>query len=345
MLGLGIESSCDETSVAIVRNGSEALANEVFSQVAEHAPFGGVVPEIASRAHLEKINAVYADALAQAGVTAESLDYVAVSVQPGLIGSLLIGAQFAKCLALVHNLPTVLVDHVEAHLYAPCLEGWVPEYPFLGLLLSGGNSAIFRVAGPLQLDRIADTLDDACGEAFDKAAAILGLGFPGGPAVEACAADYAERVARGETPLQESLFGKLLRKLADDELAFSFSGVKTAVLRAAREGLDPGRICFDFQGVVFELIERNLRTAVRRTGIRRVVASGGVLANGALRKRLEAVALESDFALVYPRRKLLCTDNAGMVAALGARLLQTPRTVRSLDFRVSSKRYLPGESD
>lgn len=345
MLGLGIESSCDETSVAVVRDGAETLANEVFSQVAEHAPFGGVVPEIASRAHLEKINAVYADALRRAGVTAESLDYVAVSVQPGLIGSLLIGAQFAKCLALVHELPTVLVDHVEAHLYAPCLEGWIPEYPFLGLLLSGGNSAIFRVNGPLQLDRIADTLDDACGEAFDKAAAILGLGFPGGPAVEACAAEYAGRLARGEAQAEESLFGKLLRKLTDDELAFSFSGVKTAVLRAAREGRAAGRICYDFQEVVFELIERNLRTAVRRTGIRRVVASGGVLANGALRKRLEAVALEADFQLVYPRRKLLCTDNAGMVAALGARLLQTPRAVRRLDFRVSSKRYLPGEGE
>lgn len=333
-IGLGIETSCDETAIAVVRNGVEILSNVIYSQIAEHAPFRGVVPEIASRAHLEKINHVFAEALTRAGVSAERLDYVAVSIYPGLTGSLMIGAQFAKSLALVHDLPVIGVDHVEAHLYAVRLEGHAPTEPYLGLLLSGGNSCLFRVRGPGQLDVLADTLDDACGEAFDKTAAILELGYPGGPEIERTARGYTERPG-------ESLFPQLLKNSRREELCFSFSGIKTAVLRAHQQGHDPRRICFDFQERVFELVERVLVQAVQRSGIWSVVASGGVLANGMLRQRLRAVARREGWDLVYPEERLLCTDNGAMVAALGYSLWKAGGWEKELDFTVASSRVIP----
>ena len=336
VIGLGIESSCDETSIALVRNGSHCLANLVHSQIEDHAPFRGVVPEIASRAHLEKINALYDRALAETGLSTEEIDYVSVSVQPGLVGSLMVGAQFAKGFALATGKPIIGVDHLEAHLYAPCLEGYRPEFPFLGLLLSGGNSAIFRVHGPGELELLADTLDDACGEAFDKAAAILELPFPGGPHVERAAGNFQAE------PGHQRLFPKLLRHRGDAPPAFSFSGIKTALLRAAREGSNSvERLAFDFQDTVFELVERVLLRVVQATGLGRVVASGGVLANQTLRARLKSLARKSGFDLVYPRSKLLCTDNAAMIGALGYRLRNTTFQFRDLSFDVSSKRYLP----
>lgn len=336
VIGLGIESSCDETSVALIRNGSECLANLVHSQIEQHAPFRGVVPEIASRAHLEKINTLYDRALVEAGLSTEQLEYVSVSVRPGLVGSLMVGAQFAKSFALVTGRPIIGVDHLEAHLYAPCLEGHRPEFPFLGLLLSGGNSAILMVHGPGQLELLADTLDDACGEAFDKAAAILGLPFPGGPHVERAAAGFHPEASH------RRLFPKLLRHRGDAPPAFSFSGIKTALLRAVQDGSHPVELlAWDFQDTVFELVERVLLRLVQTTGITRVVASGGVLANQTLRVRLEKLARESGFALVYPRSRLLCTDNAAMIGALGYFLRNTAFQFRDLSFDVSSKRYLP----
>ncbi|MCR9143785.1 MAG: tRNA (adenosine(37)-N6)-threonylcarbamoyltransferase complex transferase subunit TsaD [bacterium] len=373
--GLGIESSCDETSVAVVADGRRALANVIFSQIDAHAPFRGVVPEIASRAHLEKINHLYEEALRRAEIGPADLDYVAVTVCPGLIGSLMVGAQFAKCLALVHDLPVILVDHLEAHLYAPCLDeapleksgsdpadrataGYSPVYPFLGLLLSGGNSAIYRVDGPGRMTLLGDTMDDACGEAFDKIATLLDLPYPGGPHIEAAAREYEARPDTeafagfpghaGDPQLGRNglcIFPRLLRNLRADQLAFSFSGIKTAVARAHREGIDPGRICRDFQQTAFELVERNLRRAVQQTGIARVVASGGVLANGFLRERLATLRPElaaRGGSLTWPEQKFLCTDNAGMIAAAGYYLRDHPgfRADR-LDFGVASKRYLP----
>lgn len=365
ILGLGIESSCDETSVAIVADGQRSLANVIFSQIEAHAPFRGVVPEIASRAHLEKINYLYEEALARAEITARDLDYVAVTVCPGLIGSLMVGAQFAKCLSLVQGLPLILVDHLEAHLYAPCLDAalpgedaYRPQYPFLGLLLSGGNSAIYRVDGPGRMMLLGDTMDDACGEAFDKIATLLDLPYPGGPHIERTAREYEASAGspafagfpthagdpeRGQGGV--CIFPKLLRNLAGDQLAFSFSGIKTAVARAHREGVDGGRICRDFQHTAFELVERNLRRAVKQTGIARIVASGGVLANGFLRERLAALRPELEArggALVWPEQKFLCTDNAGMIAAAGYYLRDHPGfRAPGLDFGVASKRYLP----
>ncbi len=341
-LVLGIESSCDETSVAVVRDGRRSLANVIYSQIDRHAPFRGVVPEIASRAHLEKINDVYAAALDQAGVSPADLDCVAVSVRPGLVGSLMVGAQLAKCLALVHDLPVVPVDHLEAHMYAPCLE-FEPdeslEYPFLGLLLSGGNSAIYRVDAPGRLELLGDTRDDACGEAFDKIAALLELPYPGGPFIEKKAGEHPDQ---GWTE-EASLFPRLLRNLPGNELAFSFSGIKTAVARAVRDGHETARIAYDFQHVVFELVVRNLRRAMKKTRIPRIVASGGVLANDSLRGHLRALEpelVEQGGWIRWPAKKFHCTDNAGMVAALGSVLFaEAPEryTGAQLDFSVSSR--------
>lgn len=349
MIGLGIETSCDETSVAVVRGGREILSNVIYSQIKEHELFRGVVPEIASRAHLEKINHVFAQAMAEAGLGPERLDYVAVTNRPGLVGSLMIGAQLARSLHLVHGLPLVPVDHVEAHLYAHSLEDKPLEYPFLGLLLSGGNSSVYLVRAPGDLEVLADTMDDALGEAFDKTAAILGLSYPGGPAIEKAATAWEaggrERAARegaeaegaGPADAAPPLFRPLLKNKRAGDLAFSFSGIKTAVLRAARAGEEPGRICRDFQDTVFELVERVLEGVVRKTGVRRVVASGGVLANRTLRWRLEARAAAAGFSLAYPESLRLCTDNGAMIGALGYHLFHAG--IRAgLDFSVSSRR-------
>ncbi len=349
MLGLGIESSCDETSVAVVEEGRKSLANVIFSQIEQHALFEGVVPEIASRAHLEQINYVYAEAIRQAGVRADDLDYLAVTLQPGLIGSLMIGANFAKCLHLVTKAPIIGVDHLEAHFYAPCLEGRELQYPFLGLLLSGGNSALYYVRAAGNMSLIADTMDDACGEAFDKAASIAGLPYPGGPFIEKMAEDYLSRAAsmtNGERPLyrERPLFGTLLKNLPAEKMAFSFSGIKTAVARAFKQGVPVEEICYNFQETIFELIERNLRRALRKTGLKRLVAGGGVLANGALQQRLLQFAAREEIELIYPKQKLHCTDNAGMIAALGYFLYPLKGSGAEgcrLNFEVSSKRYLP----
>ncbi|MCB1164804.1 MAG: tRNA (adenosine(37)-N6)-threonylcarbamoyltransferase complex transferase subunit TsaD [Leptospiraceae bacterium] len=333
MIGLGIESSCDETSVSVVVDGREILSNEIYSQISEHAPYHGVVPEIASRSHLLKINSVYESALQKAGVSIEDVAYCAVTSRPGLTGSLMIGAQLARCLHLVHSIPIVTVDHIESHMYAVFLEGKQVEYPFLGLLLSGGNSAIFLVHGPEQMERLATTMDDALGEAFDKAASVLGLAYPGGPQVEKLALQYAQKNPNAASA--RCIFPRILRDLPAERMAFSFSGIKTAVLQAAAER-DPELICFDFQRTTFELVTRMLKRAVQSTGIKRIVASGGVLSSGSLRTALEESA-ERDWNLVYPVDRKLCTDNAAMVASLGYRLFEKGNR-NPLDFAVSSRR-------
>ncbi|MBL8019702.1 MAG: tRNA (adenosine(37)-N6)-threonylcarbamoyltransferase complex transferase subunit TsaD [Leptospirales bacterium] len=329
MIGLGIETSCDETSISVVEDGRRILSCVVYSQIQEHAKYGGVVPEIASRAHLEKINAVFAEAMAVARVKPGDLGYCAVTNRPGLTGSLMIGGMFAQCLNLTHSVPLVTIDHLEAHFYAVVLnegEGEF-EFPFLGLLLSGGNSALFVVRGPEQMEKIADTLDDACGEAFDKTAAILGLGYPGGPLVEKAALSF--------TSNEPSIFAPLLRD--EKNLAFSFSGIKTAVIRAKQNGHQNERICRDFQNTAFELVERMLLRAIEQTGLRRVVASGGVLANSTLRNRLTKVASDRKIALRIPGTKLLCTDNGAMVAAAGYFLFKAGKK-DVVGFAVSDRR-------
>lgn len=324
-----METSCDETSVAVVKNGREILGLSIHSQIEEHAKFRGVVPEIASRSHLLKIQEVYLDALSQSKLDYRSLDYIAVTVKPGLVGSLMIGGQFAKTLSVVLGIPLICSDHVRSHLYAPVLEGFVPEFPFLGLMLSGGNSSIYYVESHSEMKCIADTSDDAIGEAFDKAASLMALSYPGGPAVEKKAREYHGK--------SKPLFGKLLKDLPSDKLQFSFSGIKTAVMRAVEKKENHEQICFDFQNTVFELVERNLIRAVEMKKIRTVVASGGVLANGNLRQRLDRLSNQLNIQIIYPDQKLLCTDNAAMVAASGFFDFMEGRSC-SLSFKVSSKR-------
>ncbi|MBI39204.1 MAG: tRNA (adenosine(37)-N6)-threonylcarbamoyltransferase complex transferase subunit TsaD [Leptospiraceae bacterium] len=335
VIGLGIETSCDETSVAIIENGNRILSNEIYSQIQEHAPFHGVVPEIASRSHLLKINPVYERAMEIAGVRPEDLDYCAVTSRPGLTGSLMIGGQLARCLNLVHGIDLITVDHIEAHMYAVFLEGKEQEYPFLGLLLSGGNSAIFRVHGPSEMELLGTTMDDALGEAFDKAASVMGLPYPGGPYVEKQALEYAG--AHPDAWSRPSMFPRLLKDLPSSKLAFSYSGIKTAVLQAAGRGEDTGQICFDFQRTSFELVRRMLLRAMESTGLSTVVASGGVLASNSLRNVLNELAQEQGIQLHYPEDRKLCTDNAAMVGALGFKLWKSGLR-NNLDFPVSSRR-------
>lgn len=328
MLGIGIETSCDETSVAVIEDGLIVRSCAIYSQVADHARFGGVVPEIASRSHLEKINSVFAQAMDDSGVRMEDLSYCAVTTRPGLVGSLMIGGILAKSIHLAFGTPIVTCDHLEAHFYAAALDAGKPlVYPFLGLLLSGGNSAIFIVRGPGDLEQIADTADDAIGEAFDKTAATLGLSYPGGPAVESCASGYVEK--------SPSIFTPLLRN--EQGLLFSFSGIKTAVTKAKREGHDFAKICHDFQETCFELVTRMLARAVKQTGIDQVVASGGVIANTILRSRLESAAASGKFDLRYPAKKILCTDNGAMIGALGFFLFQKGKK-DVVGFSVSDRR-------
>lgn len=332
--GLGIESSCDETSIAIVRDGRELLSLKIYSQIESHSPYRGVVPEIASRAHLEKINSLLSVSMEEAGIDFSDLDYVAVTSYPGLVGSLMIGAQLARCISLVHGIPIVAVNHLEAHLAVIGLEIDLPPFPWLGVLLSGGNSSIYLYQGFGDLQILADTQDDSLGEAFDKVSAVLNLPYPGGPYLEAKANAY--EAERGEV----NPFPKLLKEDGEDRIRFSYSGLKTAVLYYLRENSETPpveKISYYFQKTAFELVTRNIRKAINKTGIRTVVAAGGVLANGTLRESLDREKERSKFNLFYPGKKIYCTDNGAMVACLGYHLWKQKSFV-GLDFKVSPKR-------
>ncbi|TGL37756.1 tRNA (adenosine(37)-N6)-threonylcarbamoyltransferase complex transferase subunit TsaD [Leptospira perdikensis] len=332
--GLGIESSCDETSIAIVRDGKDLLSLKIYSQIDSHSPYRGVVPEIASRAHLEKINSLLAVSMEEAGIEYSDLAYVAVTTYPGLVGSLMIGAQLARCISLVHQIPIVAVNHLEAHLAVIGLERELPPFPWLGVLLSGGNSSIYLYKGFGDLEIFADTRDDSLGEAFDKVSAVLNLPYPGGPYLEAKANAYQLK------EVEVNPFPKLLKEDGEDRIRFSYSGLKTAVLYYLKSQTTPPpveKISYFFQKTAFELVTRNIRKAVAKTGIRTVVAAGGVLANGTLRESLEAEKERSKFDLFYPGKKIYCTDNGAMVACLGYHLWKQKSFV-GLDFKVSPKR-------
>ncbi|XDD47710.1 tRNA (adenosine(37)-N6)-threonylcarbamoyltransferase complex transferase subunit TsaD [Leptospira sp. WS39.C2] len=334
--GLGIESSCDETSIAIVKNGKELISHKVYSQIETHSPYRGVVPEIASRAHLEKINSLLAVCIEESKLTFSDLSYVAVTGYPGLVGSLMIGAQLARCISLVHSIPIVLVNHLEAHLAVIGLENELPPFPWLGVLLSGGNSSIYIYKGFGDLELLADTQDDSLGEAFDKVSAVLNLPYPGGPIIEKKAFEYVK--PKGE----KSPFPKLLKEDGPDTIRFSYSGLKTAVLYYIKsltetETLPIEKITYYFQKTAFELVVRNIRKAINRTQIKTVVAAGGVLANETLRSYLQTEAQNQSFQLYYPQKKIYCTDNGAMVACLGYHLWNEKKFV-GLDFKVSPKR-------
>ncbi|MCZ8237124.1 MAG: tRNA (adenosine(37)-N6)-threonylcarbamoyltransferase complex transferase subunit TsaD [Leptospiraceae bacterium] len=349
MIGLGIESSCDETSLGLVRDGKEILHLALYSQIESHVKYRGVVPEIASRAHLEKINFLLDECLTQSGLDFSDLAYVAVSQRPGLMGSLMIGAQMARCIHLVHGTPIVCVNHLEAHLSVVRLNidqlqnsqkiKTIAPFPHLGLLLSGGNSSIYIHKDWNDLELIGDTLDDALGEAFDKAASILGLGYPGGPEIEKFANFYEQEITSGSKKAEIPILPKLLKSQPDHELHFSFSGLKTALLNAKKDhpSISLNRFCFEFQETSIELVLRNVKNAIKKTGIKTVVAGGGVLANTRLTSKLKEFALDNSVEILFPKNKILSTDNGVMVACLGYYLF-TKGIQNEIDFQVSPKR-------
>ncbi len=308
---LAVETSCDETAAAVVRGGREVLADVVASQVDLHAAYGGVVPEIACRAHLESVGPVVERALADAGLGWTDLDAVAVTQGPGLVGALLVGLSFAKAAAWAHRLPLVPVNHLEAHLSAAYLEG-TPDLPLVGLVVSGGHTALYLSGVRGRYQALGQTLDDAAGEAFDKVAKMLGLGYPGGVAID--------RLARQGDPGRFG-FPRPLHRSPD--LDFSFSGLKTAVrTHLARfpggppSGNDLADTCASFQEAVVDSLLAKARRALERTGARTLVVCGGVACNGRLRERAEAMARDLGVTLVVPRPRY-CTDNAVMVASAG----------------------------
>jgi len=313
---LGIESSCDETAAAVVVDGREILSSIVHSQIAEHAPFGGVVPEIAGRSHLDHVIGVVDRALEAAGTTLDDLQAIAVTRKPGLIGSLLVGLSVGKSLAFARGLDLVGVDHIEAHAYSPTMEHEV-ELPAVCLVVSGGHTALYRMDSATRVRLLAQTLDDAAGEAFDKVSSMLGLGYPGGPAVSKLA-------AQGDP----EAFAFPRYRPRDGSPGFSFSGLKTAVLYHLR-GQDalaatpppeeierPADVAASFQEAVCDALTTQTLAAAEREGLDTVLVSGGVACNGRLREVLGDRARERGVRAVFPS-PAYCSDNAAMIAGLG----------------------------
>jgi tRNA N6-adenosine threonylcarbamoyltransferase len=310
ILTLGIETSCDETAVAVLRGERDVLASVVSSQAALHERYGGVVPEEASRAHVQAINPVLAEALTIADVTFWDIDVVAVTVGPGLAGSLIVGVAAAKSLAAVLEVPLVPVNHLEAHLYAVMLEHAAAKLPAVGLIVSGGHTILVHIVDHGIYDILGQTLDDAAGEAFDKVARFLDLGFPGGPVIDQLA-------AKGDPAA--IAFPRALRGEGYD---FSFSGLKTAVVSHVTRERKAGReipvedVCASFQQAAVDvLVSKTVRAAVD-LAIPTVFLSGGVAANSRLREALGEACREAEIKLLYPSIAL-CTDNAAMVASCG----------------------------
>ena len=308
---LGLESSCDETAAAVVEDGTRILADVVSSQVDVHAKYGGVVPELASRHHVINVVPVVAEALERAGLTLDGIDAIAVTRGPGLVGALLVGMQLGKAIAYARDLPLVGVHHLEGHMSAVFLgAGEAPAMPHGALLVSGGHTAVIQVADHGRHRILGQTRDDAAGEAFDKVAKLLGLGYPGGATIE--------RLARTGDPQALRLPRPMPKK---DELDFSFSGLKTWVLNWVRENGQPegqalADLCASFQHAVVLSLVTKTREAVRRMGVREVQLAGGVAANGALRDALRDAGAADGFRLFVPPPQH-CTDNAAMIAAAG----------------------------
>ena len=331
---LGVESSCDETSCAVVADGREVLSNVVASQIDLHARFGGVVPEIASRAHVEAVNTVIGEALQKSGLSPADLTAVAVTHEPGLIGSLLVGLMAAKTLAWVWGKPLIGVNHVYSHAYSPTLNAEPIEYPAAALVCSGGHTALYRCTSPIEMELLGTTIDDAAGEAFDKVASILNLGFPGGPLLD--------KAARGGNPRAVDFPRSLLH---GDSLDFSFSGIKTAVLYhvngqpgggrkkdaaapppapkniANLSGQEIADIAASFQAAVVDVLRIKVRRVVKLIGAKTIVVGGGVSANSALRVGLGELAAKLRCTLRLPELKY-CVDNGAMIAGLGYHYLQ-----------------------
>lgn len=317
LLVLGFESSCDETGVALYDTQHGLLSHALHSQVAMHAEFGGVVPELASRDHIQRVLPLTQTVLKQANKTLADIDGIAYTQGPGLAGALLVGASIAQSLAFALNVPSVGVHHLEGHLLAPLLEKNPPQFPFVALLVSGGHSQIMRVDGIGQYELLGDTLDDAAGEAFDKTAKLLGLGYPGGPALAKLASSGKPRFTLPRPMLNSK------------DLNFSFSGLKTAVLTLANNHQplsDETKkdIAWEFQEAVTEILTTKCMSALRETGLDNLIVSGGVGANTRLREKLNAATKRKLCKVSYPRLEF-CTDNGAMIAFAGAMRLEAMR--------------------
>ena len=304
ILALGIESSCDETSVSVVKNGREVLSNVINSQIDIHTEYGGVVPEIASRCHTEVINQITKQALKEANVTMEDIDVVCPTYGPGLVGALLVGVSYAKGLAFANNKPLVGVNHLEGHIAANYITYKELKPPFLCLMMSGGNTQIVHVKDYCNFEVLGKTRDDAIGEAFDKVARVVELGYPGGPKVDSLAKE-------GEANIE-------LPKTHFDNLEFSFSGIKTAVrnLNHKNPNINKADLCASFQKTVTEILIDNVKKAIKQTGIKTLALAGGVSANSYIRNEFAKLQKEENIKIYYPELKL-CTDNAAMIASSG----------------------------
>ncbi len=316
---LAIETSCDDTGAAVVLDGRTILSNIVSSQVPIHQKYGGVVPELASRRHIESIVPIVTEALERAGVTLKQIDGIAVTQGPGLVGSLLVGLSFAKSLAFVSGLPFIGVNHIEAHLSAIFLEDKPPRFPFIGLVVSGGHTSLYRMDGFGKYKRLGQTRDDAAGEAFDKVSKLLGLGYPGGPIIDELSKTGNPNAVRFPRPV-----------LSKNSFDFSFSGLKTAVVHYVKanpsspmgypEGLIKN-IVSSFQEAVVEVLVKKTLQAAQDQKLKRIVLSGGVAANQRLRQRIKEESLERKLNVYMPSPSF-CTDNAAMVGVVGYEYLK-----------------------
>jgi len=319
MRTLAIETSCDDTAAAVVLDGRKILSNIVSSQVSVHQKYGGVVPELASRKHMEAIVPIVREALEAARLRLKEIDGIAVTHGPGLVGSLLVGLSFAKSLAFATGLPLIGVNHVEGHLSAIFLQESPPSVPFIGLVVSGGHTSLFRMDGFGKYKRLGQTLDDAAGEAYDKVAKLLKLGYPGGPIID----ELSKTGNPKAIPFPRSYLGK-------NSLDFSFSGLKTAVVNYVKAHPEPPEgypmelvrdIVSSFQEAVVEVLVRKTIRAVRHEKLERIVLSGGVAANRVLRQRMREAASAEGIEVFIPS-PVFCTDNAAMIGVVGYEYLK-----------------------
>jgi N6-L-threonylcarbamoyladenine synthase len=324
VITLGIETSCDETAVAVVQDTFHVRSNLIARQEHLHERYGGVVPEVAARAHVEALNPLMERALAEAGVGFRDLEGVAVTAGPGLVGALLVGIAAAKAVSLATGAPLIGVNHLEGHIWANFLAHGEPEPPYVALVVSGGHTMLVHVPAVHRHELLGQTLDDAAGEAFDKVARLLGLGFPGGPALNALASEGDPHAIRFPRAMQDS-----------GDLDFSLSGLKTAVLRYLRAEQAAGReisapdVAASFQEAIVDVQVSKTIRAAKETGVRTVLLGGGVVANTRLRDRIAEAGEAEGLTVLYPPLDL-CTDNAAMIASVGsARLLRGERS--SLD--------------
>lgn len=301
---LGIESSCDETSVSIVKNGREVLSNVINTQISIHELYGGVVPEIASRNHVENISPVMKEALKEANIKIDDIDAVACTYGPGLVGALLVGVSYAKALSYAANKPLIGVNHIQGHIAANYITYKDLKPPFLTLLISGGNTQLVLVKDYTEFEILGKTKDDAVGEAFDKIARVIGLGYPGGPKMD--------KLAKEGTPNIE------LPKVHVEGLNFSFSGLKTAIINLHHKNpnINKADLAASFEKDVAEILLKNTKMAVKETKINKIALAGGVSANSYIRKTFKELEEKENIQVYYPELKL-CTDNAAMIASAG----------------------------